>query len=197
MAPTPITATHRMTIFYTVALFPHRIHLYVDAYSSVLLTSGWGITTFDLDTLDAGDAASGFGTLLSEYIEADDHVDSWLLEEYSSGAYIFKASGTLGTAGTHSATGQRSGAQLTIFFRDTANKPLKIVVGEPTLAVFSRYASGAGVPSDIDAISDSMLLAGGGNLGNWVRSRGDRQRDRFISVVGTLNRKLRRARGIA
>jgi len=197
MAPTPRTATHRLTIDYTVVGFAHKIHLYVAAYPSILLTSGWGLTTFSTDTMDAGAAADAFANSLKEYLEADDSINGWVLEEWSGAELLFKAAGSLNIVGTHSANVQRAGVQLTLFFRDTANKAMKIVISEPTVAVFSRYATSGAVPADIDAISDSMMDTAPLALGDWVRSRGNRQRDRFISVVGTLNRKLRRARGIA
>ena len=192
-SPTPITANGRLLLSYTLNGLAHKTEVRCS------INNPAGPSPYLLDqilggTVDAHAAAAQYDALISPYYNTATVFGAWTLYLRSGTLYVPLDSWASTAVGTGT-SGALDGAQLTWFFRDPNQKPLKIIWIEGDFAVPQKilaFTSGPG-----KNFVDSMLSPASGNLGSWVRARNNTPPGRFVSYVTSLNRKIRRLRGVA
>lgn len=196
--PTPISATHRISVSYTVSLFTHTQRHLCDA------VVGSGASGFDLlprpgfSAVDVDAAAQALGNRMGPFLPAGSAFAGYVLEELVSGEYIPQFSGSISAAvgvGTF-----RPAFGYVIVGKSSDNRTVQIPTyegdyGTPTKV--SNYASLA--PADklyVDFFFNVTGTAGDTWAYNWKRSRGDLFMRRWLAIVIDSNEKLRRKRHI-
>jgi len=195
MAPTPIGTSHVLSFGYAVDGLTHHTRFLVDAVASADST---GFSLHSQIGADQGLSAviTAFIAVWEALMDNSATADGVTLYEVVSGTLIPKYSGSwsfTGSAGTY-----HPASQHTIVLRDGLNKIAKQVIVEIPSNVPYRVTSIASLPtSPLKTYLLDMTDNSNGHIGSWMKSRADGFPDRFISIVGTLNRKIRRRRGIA
>lgn len=195
MAPTPITASHRITFPITSAGFVHKARYYCNA----TLVGG----LYELTDPGGGanvpwhDAVDQLSVLLGDmYSAADSVFGTALLETYAGGPYLPTA--------THTPSNQPAVALsykpawgLTISLYDSLFYMAKSYLLESVYGTEFRFVTRPVGDTALDAYLTSILAPpGAADLGHWMRSRAARQITSFIAAVSDPNDKIRRRRGL-
>lgn len=196
MAPTPIQTTHVLSFGYTIQGLTHHQHCYVDAQASGDPT-GFELLGRGSSPEPMTDAIDEWEDIVGPMLGTGTAAAGVTLYHIVSGALIPIYSGAIPTitpGGGLQITGQQ-----TMFFRDGLNLPFKFTIFETNyLAPFHNTSPLSG---DIGAVAAAfiadMLNGANGHLGAWMHSRSDSTDLRYIAMTVSLNRRLRRDRGLA
>jgi len=191
--PTPISANGRLTLDYTITGEVHHFRVRV----SINNLGGPSPYLFDQQlggTIQGDTATAQMDTLISPFWDPTVSFGQWLLEKYDSGAYIPLDSWVSTAVGSHAA-GVVTAEQSTFTFKDVDNQFMKFLMFEQSFVPPARETSFTS--GTLAAFVNDMINPAAGHLGSWVRGRGNEVPFRVVSLVTTLNRKLRRRRGVA
>lgn len=195
MAPIPIQTSHVLSFGYSIAGLTHHTRFLVDAVASA------DSTGFSLHCEFSADV--GLSTVITQFAA----VFGPLIGSggAAAGVTLYSVSGTVLTpvysgswTFTPSGSPKFTAVQYTWFFRDGLGHPAKVVVLEgvdqPPFKTNDISSMGA---SAVKTFSQDLADSSAGHIGAWMKSRSDGFPDRFISLVLTLNRRVRRRRGLA
>lgn len=195
----PLLAQGRIVLPYLYSGFQHVSHFYVRNPQNVGATYNINSRALDENDLDWKDAAQSLWLAFSYML--DDAVSAPIMKLETFDGVAWNLVDTVAaTGGNGSGTGQFGNTWVAVF-RDVAFKKMKIVVAESPSPVPGHYTSISGAPSlfinGLTEWTEDGITAH--PPFEWNVSRGDRylKTSPFVSVTGNLNRKIRRARGLA
>lgn len=195
---TPLSATGRVTVPYTENGKTHKLRVYCSIANPTgpapyLLdfrdaTSGdWQVKVASLQAKLAATMAAGasFGNPLLEYRTGI----LWsLLDSFPSATYTFPSDA------------YNPAVQVTAVLRDTLNKKTRFEMMEGRYAAPFHSIGSVGAPTAWANLASALSSAGGDpdDPYMWIKSRGDNYlaSASVVGITGTLNKKLRRARGL-
>jgi len=195
----PSIGIGRITVPYTVSGLTHVARMYVSNPS--LSGADWVV---DIIPSTGGTAvwtaaADGFAAAISNILATGTTAGSALLEEYSATGWLPRATAAVtlpNLSGNPSLAGQ-----ITLTLRDTNFTRPKIIAMETNQVLPFKFTSPTGGAGGLDAFVDNFLGTSSISGRPWffmVNQHGHfLQPSSFVSVTGTYNRKLRRARGLA
>lgn len=168
---------------------PHRMTLPTVAWSPVNALLGHTGTYINWlgATLDADVAINALVTLLAAEYNSDTVFDRYTIYTKASptAESVPVIAENLAVAGSGTFTGWSEAVQATIFMRDTAFKPTKLVLlDKPTDNAFGRYYV-------LDTPSVPLVALWMSTAGIWSSRAGNRP-NVFKNVTVTLNKRLRR-----
>jgi hypothetical protein len=195
----PTSGVGRITIPYTVSSLSHVLRMYTD--HPTLSGADWVVPVRPSvgGTVDWADAAQSLAACMSSALPTGATPGTALLEEYSATGWLPRATATVtfpNLAGSANLAGQ-----ITLTLRSSDFTRPKIVLMEPNQVLpfhFDDPAAGAG---GLDGFISEFLNTGSTTNRPWFVMTNMHglflQESPFVSVNGTYNRKLRRARGLA
>jgi hypothetical protein len=192
VGPTPISAGFQIDISYTVSTLTHVMQLRCDASDS---TGSWLLTQGAQPDIDPADAVAAFVTLVKATYHTGVSFVDWVLQRYSSGAYIPVAGGSLGIAGTSSTVPSQC-YQSTFVFRDAAYNLVKWVALEQSVGNNLAHGGYGDMGPAFQAITNDLIDTTDGHAGAWVRGRAGLTLSAFRTFTISPNRRLRRKRGL-
>lgn len=190
MPESALLATGRLRIHYT----SDTTHV-VDFLCNVRLTgSDWFVIDKFNSDIDPATAAGQPVAVFVPLFATTTTFDTWELDELVGGAYVQRATGSLGSAGS-SANATVKGAQFTYTFRNGLNQAMSLrLLGSDTATPLKLgYAS---LPTAHKNLVDEFLNQSAGHVGSWRRSKSAELVKRFLALVGGSNRKSRRRLGL-
>jgi hypothetical protein len=195
---TALLATGRITQPYTIGGVTHKARAYVRG-----LTLGGGIWRVNSRTLDENDivwsdAANQFANNIGNLCDASTVFGAALLEQIVDGVWVTQDVFTV-TVTTKTGT-YKPATQVTMVLRDINFKKVKVVVMEGTEAA-PQHING---PTDGGTQMDLFTHEFGSTHTNanasyvWMVGRGNQYlaTSPFVGLTVTLNRKIRRRRGL-
>jgi hypothetical protein len=196
--PTTITATHRVTFFYTVAALQHKSQHYCHAVAS------GDSSGFDID-VRAGFSNVGFSLLPDEfftmiapfYKSTDTTFDKGILEERTGTTYVFKAQVNATVTPSGSAVAEpANGFCISGKSDDNRNFPKYIYEGAfGTVQKVSNIAGLSGASQELVNYFFNVLAdAINKDAWAWEVSRANNLPLRWLAAVIDTNEKLRRIR---
>ena len=199
----PLTAEYRLRLDIVVGGLTHKMRQFCEASASLLAASGYFL--FDrsgLATIDAGDAAQSFWTMVASVYGTSVTAPQWILENRSGVVWNPVTAGT--TTGTGAITGSYFDAtQFTISMRSTLFTRLRLIILEQNK---TQNAAKINSLSALSASWSAALAAGisgsdsdASGYFQWARSKNKRELNAtspFISSTFDLNDKVRRSRNI-
>lgn len=197
MAPTPYTPTHRLVFSINVGLLNHKMDVGVEADETSPGSGIWYLQNNDDHAFDVlvSDAADKFWSKLRSRYPSSSTCTGYELQQSVSGIFPVVNAGAValsaGTGGANVLAGI-----VTVTFKDDSNKRIVFRISESDVAVPCRFATGAaGNPflAFCDSVLDKLTP---GEIGNWMRSRGDGVPVVGKFATGTVSKKLRRARNL-
>jgi hypothetical protein len=196
MAPTPITASDRINIAYTVNGLTHHLRFYTDVSVDSTDPTGYTVPGYPAGaSAGASQAVADLIVKLKALFAADCSFDTFSIEQYVSGAWVVLATGSIGVTGTISGSSHPA-SEVTMTFYSATHKFIRVVLLETPDAPPIRQGYGT-LGANYKAFVDDMLVrTGGKHLGTWVKSRGDSFVQTFLAEVVALNRRVRRRRGL-
>lgn len=195
--PTPISAPYRVTFNYTVDGLSHNMRQYCDAQPDILDSTGWALVGHSLlGNPGLSVAAQAVWALLQPMYEAVvASFNGAVLEQRVGVAYVPIASYFTGSTPTN--TGYNKAAQNTFFFYGPSRNIHKLVLFENAFGAPVKVTSLGGLPADLLAIVNSCSSPSGAfDIGNWAMDRAGQTGMTWVSYVSSLNRKVRRRRGL-
>lgn len=194
MAITEIGATHQLDIRYQVVGLNHVLQMRCNGYGTGIGVDQL-ITTPD-GLIGAQDAADDVFSLLSPIYKASEtSFLGWTLQEYVDGAYYPVSDGSTAVTPS-SSTGYNIASQGTFTFRNDAFKLVKFVLMELNVGSFDNFPY-ASLNANLQSLVDSLSGQAVDDIGRWWEGRDGRRSEKsFHLLTTTLNRKLRRARGL-
>lgn len=193
MTPTPISTAHVLVFKYLQRGLTHSSRYYVNATPSGD-PSGYDLITIGASVRALADVVDDWRGVFGPVCGDTTTAAGWFLYEVGIGELILLSSGSYTFAsvgGAHEVAGQ---AFLT--YRDTANKLFKLEVLEGNYETPSRDTDPGNIGVAFGNLADSVLDLTAGGIGYWARSRADHDFRRFIAYTATLNRRLRKRRGM-
>ena len=195
MAPEPDIATARITLTYTWNGLSHKMR--APSRFSNPSTPASGLQTWAFaGVVAASVAAQALWDNVRETMQNDVSPATYILEQNFSGVFIPVDGGTLTGDGLQ-ATDTTPAAQYTMTFKDTANQKLKLVEMEMMLAPPQKITDFVTPNINNALIRDVINPTANSSVGNWICSRDALQITRCVGAVVSLNKKLRRARGLS
>lgn len=200
MGPSPITVSHRLVYRYTVGTFPHRHVEFVN------LTPTGDPTGFSTIPVNGG-ASQGcslladalFGVLDVWYNSTTVTFDAMDIEERSGDTWI-PITSVVPTAVPTSSTAYTTAFGVDISGKNENNHSIHAYFYEMSIAKSFKYVAYSSMSADYKELVDFFYNVGGSTPATsayyWAVSRDEYWRNRFLSVVGDSNEKLRRMRGI-
>ncbi len=196
--PYPV-ATGRIVIPYTVDGLEHKIQAWVR--NPQLVGSDWMINSRSLDENDTHweDAAETWAFVISYLMDAGSTPGTALLQTRVGGVFTTVSTDTVAFANV---TGSRFVAQqTTVTLRDKLFNRFKVQLMEATKLPGRKLTTYSGGDAQEDAflLEYSVGNATGVSPYKWQVSGWNQfmAADPLVAYVTTLNRKLRRARGVA
>ena len=193
-----LLATARLVATYTIAGLTHKHH----AYARGLTPTGgsYNINSRALDENDIvwSDAAAGLTETLSYLLGDEAEFGDVILQELVDNTWQDLDTASPGT--DHGAGDSQFGAEAIMTLRDTAFKKMRIIVMEPATVVPQHITTPGGGAANWDNFILQYTAGVTVFFGpyGWQVSRGNRyiKDPGFVSANGSINRKLRRARGV-
>jgi hypothetical protein len=191
--PTTIVPNGEVQLSYTVASLVHvhriRCQLNNPAGPSPYLLDLQGGGTINWMT-----AVIQVDVLIQAFFSAATIFGQWVLYERVGTNYIPLSSVASTAVGANAGADQAAG-QMTLSFRNANNKLDKFVYMEDSFLAPAKYQSGTfgGANSMIASILDTSA----GHIGSWALGRDGTVPTRILANVISLNRKIRRRRGLA
>jgi len=199
MSHTYVENMGRVTIPYTIAGVPHITRLYVKqptATGGTYNIFGRFSVTADIPWKDAAD---GMAEAISNVIPAAISPDTVLLEQFDGLIWVLRETHTT-TFPNIGGTSQVAG-QITVSLRDAAGLQAKLVILEGNQVYPTKFTSPTGGAGGMDALILEFTSGATLSPSPWVTVVSHReqflQSAPFISAVITMNRAIRRRRGLA
>lgn len=192
VGPTPITAPHQLDIEYTV---DGKTHLCQLRCSAVLVSGSYELEDYGGGTTPVAGFVASFVALAAPLFKTTSTFDIWTLQQYNTGAYIPIATGSIGSAG--SGTGANSlTSQMTFTYKDGLYNDVKIVLLEGAGITVPYKAAQTALGGAFATFANAFMDLSAGAMGSIVRSRANSiiTAQRFLTT--SLNRTLRRERGL-
>lgn len=194
----PLVAEGRIVFAYTVDGLTHEIRAYVRNPQESGGTWFINSRTLDENDLDWEDAADGLFASASYPIGDDVTFPDMELQIRDGVVWNLVATHTGASSNTSGA--HKPGAQCTLVLRDTAFKKVKVVVEEPNTASPYHFLSVAAATGILDDFSKQYTPSATVTNApyHWQVSRGNRylNTSSFVGLTGSLNRRVRRRRGL-
>lgn len=200
MPPSPLTATHRLTVNYTVVTFPHKMRLFCS------LTPSGDSTGFDFVNIRglaniAGSAVCDrWATVLGPFFSTTDTTfDSFIGEERVGTAFVpvFSHVTAIPPSGPGTAV---AAADCDITGKDADNLPVHNYYFEGKDPVPLKRKSYAALVAAEKTLVDYFFNTGGvaaaADAWYWRTSRNQVNPVRWLAIVRDSNEKLRRLRKI-
>jgi FlaG/FlaF family flagellin (archaellin) len=190
MSVTPLVPGYRLVIEYFSDL-THRAQLLVDAHST---GGSYVLDEFGGTTTPVATFAALYAATMKPVFHTTASFTTWILEQYSGGAYIQVDTGSLGVAGTNS-TATAIGSQWTFKLIDTDNKQFALrILG---LVEGDAFKFGYGqLSGPALTLVNELIDTTSGHMGAVLRGRSGTVQRRFVALTSSLNRKSRRRLGI-
>lgn len=196
---TPLIPTARIRFPTVEGGLTHVSHFYVRNATAV--GSTWNINTraTDANDLDWVNAAQGLADALSYAYGTARTAGAVSLEQLSGGVWVPLAFTTVTL--TNKVGGGLDAEQITMTFRDKTNKKVKVIILEGNQAPPQHLVDPAAGDANFDnLIKQFMSTFTVTNAPyNWLVGRNNQYlaTSPFVAATVTLNRKVRRARGLA
>ena len=194
----PTIGVGRITVPYTVSSLEHEARMYVDNPTAAGAAYNIGLHPSIGGTQDWINAAQGFAEALSSALPTGTTAGSALLEEYSATGWIPLATTTVtlpNLAGSPNLAGQ-----ITLTLRAIDFTRPKVVVMEPNQVLPFHFDTPTGGAGGLDGFVDPFLGTSVVTSRPWFYQTTMHGIfmlvNDFVSVSGTYNKKLRRARGL-
>lgn len=195
---TSLSATGRITIAYVYSGFTHKCRGFVRGLAPVGGSYNINSRTLDANDIVWTDAASALAGAMSNILTTSHTYAGATLEQWDGTVWVPRAvsSPTPGlSAGTvYPAT------QVTVVLRDLNLKKVKIVVMETNEISPQHFVAGTAGDTNFDNFLAPFLSSTATAAPfNWLVGRGNQYLNvaPFVGATVTLNRKLRRRRGLA
>lgn len=194
----PALGIGRITVPYTISALTHESRMYVT--NPTLSGSDWVIDRRPSvgGTVNWEDAAQDYADAISYLMPAGVGAGTALLEELSSTGWLLRA--TVAVTLPNASAGVNVATQVTLTLRDTNFTRPKIVVMEGNEPAPQKITAPAGGSATFDSFVAEFLSTGSGAARPYVVMVNQHEfflaENPFVSAVITLNRKLRRARGV-
>jgi hypothetical protein len=200
MAPTPLTATYRLTWNYTSMLLPHVLRCYLDCVASADPSGFDNVPRAGFASTGVSDLVDPMWTILAPFYKpADASFGTTTLEHYVAGSWIPLWGATTAVVPT-SANANRAAFGRCIAGKTTGNKHVKAYFYESDLFVAAKIASyAAGSVRDQALIDYFFQVVGVANPDSayvWRMSRGKEYASRWLALIDDSNEKLRRVRHV-
>lgn len=184
---TPIVPNGLVVLEYAIVgvVHHHRLRCNIQNPSA---GSGYVLDLFGGGTIAWEPAVDLAGGVLETFYNASTTFSNWTLYVRSGSNYIPLDTHASGLTGTNAGANEACG-QATLTMKDAANKVVKLVLMESSF-----------VPPDkanTNAYMADCINTGSSHVGGWLQGRNGTPPTRQIAIVVTLNRKLRRRRGLA
>lgn len=195
----PTIGVGRITIPYIASGISHVCRMYVDSPVAAGATYNLGLNPAIGGVADWADAAQGFASAISYGLATGTTPGTALLEEYSATGWLPRD--TAAVTFPNLAGSVVPAAQVTLTLRALDFTRPKIVLMEGSEAIPFHYTNPTGGPGGLDNMIDPFL--GSSSVSSRPFAFMTTMHgifllvDDFVAVTGTLNRKLRRARGLA
>lgn len=190
--PTPIVPNGEVRLDYTVASLVHQVRMRC-SINNPAGPSPYLLDLFGGGTINWATAVHQFDALVSAFYHSDVAFGSWTLYQRVGTNYVPLDGASSTAAGTNTGDNQAAG-QMTLTAKNAANLLDKFVFLEssflPPQKVTSYPYGGAGT------FMDDWINTASGHLGSWVLGRNGQPATRLLANVVTLNRKIRRRRGL-
>lgn len=195
MAPTPITATHKLALRINVGGLIHVQNLFVDAVASGDST-GFDLVCQASANLALSAAIAMWIAVVQPFYYSSITGAGWTLYAWSDPNYVPVSAGTLAFTGS-AGSAYVPANEITLFFRDSLQRAAKITFLETSFQTPYKNTDPSALSGAAAALVGSFIGNTAADLGSFVKSRGDGNPDRYISLVSALNRRVRRRRGLA
>lgn len=196
---TPLSATGRIVLPYTVDGQVHQWHAYVRNPTVTGSTYNINTRTTDSNDLDWLAAADGMAATLSKFVSSATAFGSALLQLRSGSVFNTVAAKTV-TNGS-AVSGYNKASQLSIVMRDTLFRKVKVILLE---GIFSPPFHAPGYPTGdtgVDGLVKEFTSAHTVTAAPYIwlvgRGNGYLNTSPVLGVTIALNRKVRRNRGLA
>ncbi len=195
---TPLSATGRLTAQYVISGKTHKWHAYCRNIQAV-----GGSFNINSRTLDANDlvwtaVADRLGAVLNNMLPVGATYASFLLEKFISPVWVVQDVRTVTC--TPSSTVAALATQNTIVFRDTQLHKVKVVLLETIEVAPQHFVTPTGGDSAFDSFIGFFLSTASvpEDPYNWMVGRSNQYLNTqpFVGATVTLNRKMRRVRGL-
>ena len=194
----PLSATGRIVLTYADAGLSHKVHYFCRGITAVGGT--FNINTYSVDANDLAwhDAVTATASYVNLMLSANRTWEPARLEKFVSGVWqlvdVYSFSSTAGGGTLQPAT------QQTYTFLDKQYHKVKIVLLDTIKTAPQHFATPTGGDANFDTFIAAHIpgSAGAGDPGNWMVSRGNQYlaSSPFIACTVTLNRRVRRRRGL-
>lgn len=195
----PTIGIGRITIPYTVSGLEHVCRMFVENPTAAGADYNIGLHPSIGGVADWETAAQSFADALSYSLATGVTPGTAVLDEYTATGWIPKA--TVAVTFPNLSGNSALAGQITLTLRAMDFTRPKIVLMEPNQALPFKYNTPTGGPGGLDGLIDPFLGSSSVSGRPWAfmtTMHGFFMLvDDFISVTGTYNRKLRRARGLA
>ena len=195
----PTIGVGRITIPYVATGLEHVCRMFVDNPTAAGSTYNISLHPSIGGTADWTNAAQGLADALSSALATGVTPGTALLEEYSATGWIPRDTVTVTFPNLSGNTALASQITLTLRAMDFTRP--KIVLMECNQDPPFKYNTPTGGPGGLDGMIDPFLGSSSVSSRPWafmVTMHGIfLLEEDFVSVTGTFNRKLRRARGLA
>jgi len=195
----PTIGIGRIDIPYVVSGIEHHCRMFVDNPTAAGATYNIGLHPSIGGVADWEGAAQGMADALSSALATGTTPGVALLEEYTATGWIPKA--TVAVTFPNLAGSASLAGQITLTLRALDFTRPKIVLMEPNQVLPFHFNTPTGGAGGLDGMIDPFLGTSSVSGRPWAFMTTMHGIfllvDDFISVSGTYNRKLRRARGLA
>ena len=195
----PTIGVGRITVPYTVSGLEHVLRMYVDNPTAAGATYNIGLHPSIGGTQDWVNAAQGMADAMAPALATGVTPGTALLEEYSATGWLPRDTVAVTMAAVTGNSNLASQVTLTLRAMDFTRP--KIVLMEANQVFPFHYNSLTGGAGGLDAFIDPFLGTSVVTSRPWFYMTTMHGifmlENNFVSVGGTYNRKLRRARGLA
>lgn len=200
---TPLVATWRIALTYTVSGLTHKLHLYVKMTSTV---SPYTVRLADASSISDANAieslANSLNGCLGNFGSAS-LVTTGELQQLVSGAWLPRTTISNPVTSALNGNSPATGYQYTGIFRGVGPKKVKVVVIEPSVGVLSHSSVIANTPGTVQNLNyawnnpispatEAPITFIVGRDNNYLADPGT-----FQAGTITSNRRVRRRRGLA
>lgn len=195
MTPQIVGVSHKLVFRYIVSGLTHSLSFWVNAVTSSDST-GFDLTNVLSGSTALSDAIAQVEAKVGPCLSSGTTGGTVTLYEYSEGAFIPVYTGSW--TPTSPAGTSHSCSQATFFYRGGSNFPWKLILLETAADVPTRFTSDATgvIGTPFGNLSTDVKDTSGPHIGAWAHTKNGHFGFRFISEVGSLNRRVRRDRGL-
>lgn len=192
MAPTPYNAGWQLDLHYDTGTFTHVLQMPVLAH---LVTGTYFLVRQTTTDIGLSTAATAAADILKPMFANTCTFTGWTLQEYDSGIFIPRASGSLAIAGT-GAGALVPGSQITVTFRDINYLFYRLVLLDTAHVPPNKYSYPTGNTAIDNAVSSWYTIDATTDVGQWIRSRNGGTLANPLKVTLAYNKRLVRKYGL-